>query len=813
MMIDLTGDLRHVLRIWRRSPGFSAAAVVTLALGIGATTAIFSVVDAIWLRPLEIHDPEGLISISDQKLDNTDRGASYPEYLDYRTQAKSFSDVAAVDFRGTLLKTNGQTRMLIVGQVSANYFSLLGVSPVNGRIFSESELGGSNPPPLVMLSYGAWQRYFGGGPKIAGAAIVLNSRTCVVTGILPRGFRSTAPFIEPEVWMPMTTWLQVTPGDAALSVDRADHRFELFARLAPGHSLDEARSEMNLIASRLAHFYPTTDAGRKIDIAFEREARNPFLKLLSTILMALALLVLLIACANVANLLLARGEARRKEIATRVALGASRARLVGQLTFECLPLSVLGTTFAVLLANWIIRFLPSLLPPMDVPLGFDFRLDHRVLFFAACICFISTALCGLVPAFRSSAVAPVAVMKESSGTFPKGSRRLVSNLVIVVQMAASLVLLTGAGLLLKTLLRVEQRDLGFNRQQEMVLMDPAVGILRQGQLQPYIDDVIRRVKAVPGIKHAAFARFIPFGLSAGGATKVVSLPGQESTPGKHGLNLYYSNVTPEYFVTMGITIVKGRGFTDSDRKESPKVVLVSKALARQLFPGQDALDRYLRVGGANGMDWQIVGIAQDVTYNEMTESPQPYLYFPIAQEPAFEGTLAVSTATDASRMLQPLVRTVQEVNENVPVLGAHTMDVRLRSATYSQRLPAVLVGALGVLALALASVGLYGLVSYMVVQRTREIGIRIAMGAVRTSVLRLEMGRGLRLTAVGALIGLPLALAAAHMLSSLLYDVSPFDPVTFAVVTSALVLVSGVASLIPARRASKIDPIVALRYE
>lgn len=810
-MIDLTGDLRHVLRIWRRSPGFSAAAIVTLALGIGATTAIFSVVDAIWLRPLEIHDPEGLISISDQKLDNTDRGASYPEYLDYRSQAKSFSDVAAVDFRGTLLKTNDQTRMLTVGQVSPNYFSLLGVSAVTGRIFSESELAGSNPPPFVMLSYGAWQRYFGGDPKIAGATIVLNSRNCVVTGVLRRGFRGTAPFVEPEVWMPMSTWLQTTPGDAALSLDRADHRFELFARLARGHSLEQARSEMDLISNRLAQVYPTTDAGRKVDVAFEREVRNPFLKVLSTILMALALLVLLIACANVANLLLARGEARRKEIATRVALGASRARLVSQLTLEGLPLSVLGTTFAVLLAQWIVRILPSLLPPMDVPLGFDFRLDHRVLLFAACTCFVSTVLFGLVPAFRSSTVAPVAVMKESSGTLAKGSRRLVSNLVIVVQMAASLVLLTGAGLLVKTLLRVEQRDLGFNRQQEMVLMDPAVGILRQGQLQPYIDDVIRRVEAIPGVKHAAFARFIPFGLSAGGATKVVSLPDQESTSGNHGLNLYYSNVTPKYFLTMGITIVKGRGFTDSDRMESPKVVLVSKAFVQQWFAGQDPIGKYLRVGGT--ADWQIIGVAQDVTYNDMTESAQPYIYFPFAQEPAWEGTLAVSTAADARRMLHPLVRAVQEVNEDVPVLGAHTLNVRIRSATYSQRLPAVLVGALGVLALLLASVGLYGLVSYMVVQRTREIGIRIAMGAARTGVLRLEMVRGLRLSAWGALIGLPAAFAAAHMLSSLLYDVSPFDPFTFGVATSALVLVSAIASLIPARRASKVDPIVALRYE
>ena len=450
---------------------------------------------------------------------------------------------------------------------------------------------------------------------------------------------------------------------------------------------------------------------------------------------------------------------------------------------------------------------------MDVPLGFDFRLDDRVLLFAACICFISTVLFGLVPAFRSSAVAPVAVMKESSGTLATGSRRLVSNLVIVVQMAASLVLLTGAGLLVKTLLRVEQRDLGFNRQQAMVLMDPDVGILQQGQLQPYIDDMIRRVEAVPGVKHAAFARFIPFGLSAGGATKIVSLPGQESTSGEHGLNLYYSNVTPDYFVTMGITIVEGRGFTDADRKESPKVVLVSNALVRQLFAGKDSLGKYLRVGGTNGTDWQIIGVAQDVTYNEMTESPQPYIYFPFAQEPAWEGTLAVSTATYARRMLQPLLRTVQEVNENVPVLNAHTMDVRIRSATYSQRLPAVLVGALGVLALVLASVGLYGLLSYMVVQRTREIGIRIAMGAASIGVLRLEMGRGLRLSAWGALIGLPAAFGAAHMLSSLLYDVSPFDPFTFGVVTSALLLVSAFACLIAARRASKVDPMVALRYE
>jgi putative ABC transport system permease protein len=776
-MNGLLQDLRYAIRQLRKSPGFTVVAVLTLALGIGANTAIFSIVDAIWLRPLPIHNPGSLIRISDQKPDHGDEGhVSYAAYQDYRTQATAFSGIAAVGLHGAVLKANGESKMLVVGEVSPNYFSVLGVSTTLGRTFTEAELQAPNPPPLVMLGYTAWRRYFGGDPQIAGKTIVIDGRNCVVAGVLPRGFRGTEPFVEPEVWIPIPTWLFIT-GDNP--TDRPDREFDLLARLAPGHSLEQARLETGLIATRLAQLYPKTDAGRKINVAFERDVRNPFLRMLSALLLALATLVLLIACANVANLFLAHGESRRKEIATRIALGGTRARLVWQLTIEGVPLSMLGAAFAVLLAGWIIRLLPALMPATEVPIGFDFRLDGRVLLFASALSLISAALFGIVPAFHASRVAPITVMKEASGASPRQRRWSLANFIVVAQMAASLVLLTGAGLLVKTLMQVEMRDPGFDRHQQMVLMDPTVKDLPQVQLQPYLDDVISRVEAVPGVRHAAFARFIPFGVG-GGRKKVVSTPAQILVPGEDGLRVGYTDVSPGYFATMGTRLIRGRAFTAADRSTSVKVIVISQASARQFSPGQDPLDKYLRVGGASGVDWQIVGIAQDATYNDLTESPQPYIYFPIAQDPAWEVTLAISTTTDADSMVRPLVRAVQEVNQDVPVFGAHTLEARMRAASYAQRFPAILVAVLGLLALMLATVGLYGVVSYSVTRRTHEIGVRIALGAEPNRILRLVVGRGLWLAGIRTAIGLAGALAVTRVLSSLLYGVSPADPATFA---------------------------------
>jgi predicted permease len=808
-LTGLLANVRYALRQLRKKPGLAAIAVLTLTLGVGANTAIFSVVDAIWLRPLPVHDPESLVRISDEKFDHSEEGVSYPRYLDYRTQSTAFSDIAAISLRGAILRTSAESKMLTVAEVSPNYFSVLGVSTVLGRTFTESELGRRDPPPVVVLDYKAWKRYFGGNPQIVGTTIFLTKHSCVVIGVLKRGFRGTEQFIEPEVWMPTTTWTQVTEDDLQ---DRGSYQFQLLARLAPGHSLQQARIEMNLIASRLAHEYAKTDANRIAGVAFEKDVRSAFLGLLSKMLLALAMLVLLIACFNVANLFLAYGEARRKEIATRVALGGNRLRLIWQLLIEGLPLSLLGTVLAVLVAKWVIHLLPSLLPTMELPVGFDFRLDTRVLLFSAALCLLSTVLSGIVPAFRSSAVAPITAMKESSDASGRRNRWSLPNLIVIIQLAASLVLLTGTGLLVRTLINVEARNPGFDRHRQLVLMYSALDTQPE-QRQRYIDDVISRLHALPGVMTAAFARFVPFGAVGGGAKVLVSVPTRGTASDEGDLNLSYSNVTSEYFETMGIQIMSGRAFNTGDRNTSPKVIMISQALARRLFPGQNALYKYLRIGGAKGMDWQIVGIAQDAVYYDITESPQPYVYFPLSQQQAEDVTIVVSTSTDARSMVQPIVRAIHEVDSNVLLFDTETLNVRMRSATYVQRLSATLVTVLGLLALMLAGVGLYGVIAHSVSKRTHEIGVRMALGATSGRMLLLVIVRGFWLTGIGAVLGLATALALMRMLSSFLYGVSPSDMRTLVTVTALLLLVGISASIFPARRAAKVDPALSLHYE
>ncbi len=817
LLHDFLSDLRYGLRMLRKSPGFTVVAVITLALGIGANTAIFSIVDAAAFRPLPIRDPAGLLVISNQKagVPETRGRSSYAEYRDYRASATAFSGVAGFGLRGALLKTADESKMLSAAVVTPNYFSLMGINAARGRTFTEQELQGPNPPPIVLLGYAGWQREFGGDPQIVGKNIVLNvgrDLECVVLGVLPKGVRGHNELLDPEIWFPYSTWqsIQRLIGSAPESA-RDNREFLLLGRLAPGFSVTQAQAQVDTISARLAQEYPKTEATRKITLNYEIQTRTPFFKFLGGLLLAISGLILLLACANIGNLLVARGEARRKEIATRVALGASRRRVLRQLLAEGLLLSLAGTGLAVLLAAAALRLLPGLIPPMPFPIGFDFRIDLRVLTFAIFVALLSVVLFGLLPALNASRVEFNAVLKSSLEAVRKRRRVSLRGVVVAGEMAVALLLLTIAGLLIRTVINIQTIDPGFDRREKIIMADLILGLASQPAVAA--EQLRARMQAVPGITHAALTSYVPFSISGGGASKPVLLPGEVLSPGEEPLRAFCASVTADYFSAIGTHLLRGRDFSTQDRGDAPKVVIVNETLARRLFGGSDPLGRHLRIGDPPGADFEVVGIAQDGRYHEVLEKPKPYMYFPLSQQPRGEVTLLLSTTLDPLTLTGTVRREIRALDRNIPILDLRTMGQQLRWAYYPYRLIADSVATMGLLGLLLGSVGLYGVMSYVVTRRTHEIGVRLALGAPRLSIFRLVIDGAALLAGAGSVLGIAAALAVAKALSSLLYGITPFDPLTFLAVTALLSAIALLACYIPARRATKVDPMVALRYE
>lgn len=811
-MTDLHRNLRYALRQLRKSPGFTAVAVLALAVGIGANLTIFSVVDGLWLRPLPVKDPARLIRISSRKMQLSDGGteASYAQYLDYRSQATALSDIAAVSRRQAVLRIESESRLLLADVLSPNYFSIMGVDAVIGRSFTKQELGGPRPAPLVMLSYGAWQLYFGGDYGIAGKVVVLNNYECVVAGVLPRGFRGTEPWLAPDLWIPSTTWLQINPKDRGFMLARDYRDFELFARLAPGRSIGEAQAELSHIAAQLALAYPKTDAGYAVNVEFETKTRSRGLYAASVLLLGFASLVLLIALANISSLLLARAETRRKEMAVRIALGASRAQLIVDAMTESVPLCLLSTTCALILAYWIIHLLLGLVPP-NMPLSFDFRFDVRLLLFAGTLTLVSPVLVGALSAWHVSQLAPVMAIKEPGTSDRIGRRWHSRDLIVGAQVAVSLVLLACAGLLLRALTHLQTLDAGFNRQQQMVLMD-LVDVGHRTSLKQDLDLVVERVRTLPGVDHAALMQFFPLSGVGDGARKIVSDPDQPPKPGEE-LYVGFNVISPEYFQTMGTHLTRGRAFSVQDQDNGPKVVILSEALVRRLFSGREPLGRYLQIGGMNGERWQIVGIAEDAKYSDLSEPPRPFLYFPFAQSAPGGMVLAVATAMDARGVAPAVRRAVDAGGSDISGVNLRTLDDQMQQATYLPRLMVNLLTSLGLLGTLLAVIGLYGVVSYFAARQTHGIGVRIAVGATLTDIFWFVVRRGLRIAGIGVLIGLAGALVCARLITAFLYGVPPTDIITFSLVTLLLLVAVGAACFIPAHRATRVDPVVALRYE
>jgi putative ABC transport system permease protein len=796
-------DIRYGFKLLVKNPGYTAAAIFSLTIGIGLNSTIFCLVDRLILQPLPVERPDELVLIRM----HTEKGGSltslpYPQYLELRNQSKTLSGIIG-SARHIAILNNGEVSELLLSEtVTRNYFSALGVKPHLGRVFRDGDKDAT--AAVAVISYGLWLRRFGGDPAIVGKEIELTRRQITVIGIAPKGFGGTdRPRAATDVWHPVEMFGTSAAGPRG-------EEFDLLGRTAAGISVGQAQAEVDAVVRRLTP--STLKADRITGVSVVSEAEDYFHRFgrLGPFLMAVTGLILLIACANVSNMLLARSQARRKEIAIRLALGGSRLRLTRQLLTEGLVLSLASAAVGWLLTRWGLQALPALLPPMPVRMLPDITLNARVLGFTIGLALLSTLIFALIPAFQASKLDLVPMLNESAGTEHGGRRYLGRSGLVVGQLCISLVLLTQSALMVKSFVRGLQSDVGFEKK-NMLLAQFALGLYEynENQAHAFYSTLQERTQALPGVKRVSFARRVPLSGSGGGLSQQVTLPG-EQTP----RDIRFNTVGPNYFETIGTRILKGRAFTPQDIAASAKVALVNQEFARRFWPDKEPLGQVIRIGQPPKTDaFTIVGMVQDGPIVHIGEDPAPYLYQPFVHGFGNEFTVMVETDRNPNALAAPFRQAVRATDKHVAPLLMGTLKGTIRQALYEQESMSSFMGAFGLLGLILASFGLYGIVSYTVSQRTREIGLRMALGAQRGDALRMVLRQGLTLALTGAALGLPLAMLVSHSLSSVLYQVSPADPVAVGGTVLLLVGVALFASYIPARRATKVDPIVALHHQ
>jgi predicted permease len=814
-MSGLFQDFRYALRQLRGSPGFTAVAMITLALGIGVNVATFSFVDELWLHPMPVREANRVVRIftsNPSSQGEIERGySSYPDFLDLRANLKTLTGVAALDKRGAQVDDGIQNKLVSVAAVSENFFDVLEAVPARGRIFTEKEFQNSQAP-VVVLSYPFWHRQFNGDSTLPGRTIVIDSQPVTVLGVLPRGFRGSEALGVPDLWMPMPTWQQLT-GEREKRTIRRSRQYELFGRLRENVSLQQARAELGTAAAVLASSYPDSNAGRSMSIVAEGETRGGVANI-GLALLGIAALVLLVACTNVAGLLIARGEYRRKEIATRLALGASRGKVIRQLLAETALLAVAATVTALFVGKVVLNELPSLLPQTSFPIAIDAHLNSRALLFALATAVTSLIVFGLVPALQTTNVGPATVLKQSGARTGTGRRTLRSAL-IVTQVALSLVMVVCSGLLTRSVIRALALDPGFNAHQNMLVMElvPAFGTKSEESSKAFIREARQRLQALPGVIATTTTMRFPFGMSGGGATRKVFLPGNPAGTGDEGATINFDPVGEGYFSVLGTRIVRGRAIEQHDLDTDAHVMMVNQAMANRFWPNENPVGQRVHLGRADGDQYEVIGVAEDGRYNDVREDQMPYLFLPMQSDEYGELAMAVKTSVDPEALAPAVRRTLREINREVPVDSLMTLREHMREALYEERVMAGLIGVMGGLGLLLAAVGIYGLMAFLVGRRTPEIGVRMALGAQRQGIFRLVIGHALRLTAIGIVLGVAGAMAAAQALRSLLFGVAPTDLFTIALAVAVLAVVAFVAAAVPALSAAKVDPIMALRYE
>lgn len=817
MFTDLTKDLLYAVRQIRQRPGFALVVVITLALGIGANSAIFSLVDGVMLRPLPVDAPGELIGVAQSDSHSEyPHGFSYRDFLDYQ---KSDAVAGMLVYAPTQISVTlaGQSEVAWAVTSSGDYFEVLGVRAARGRTFSREE--GSNPGAAgtVVLSDGYWKRRFGGNDSALGQNISVNGHAFTVIGIAPPEFTGLETIYKPDLWVPLVHMVRIIPARAAMLEDRSMHSLRAWVRMKPGTTRAQTEAALNTVAQRLAQEYPATNANVRVRTFPAWEAKfepgtGALLGPASAILLAVVGAVLLIACANVANLLLSRATARHREVAIRMALGAGRMRLVRQFLTESLLLSLMGGAAAAMLAYWSANAISSQRPIPGVPLGFDLRVDARVLLVTSLVAFVATIIFGLVPALRATRPNVVPALKGEEGTSRAGRPWSLRNTLVVVQVTLSIVLLISAGLFLRSLRFGRNMDLGIRKDSMWTAaVNMNVRGLDEARGKVFFRDTLDRARSIPGVEGAAWASPPPLDFNADGAEVIIE--GRQVAPEKEKIGILSSIVTPTYFETMGTRLVEGRAFTEQDREGAPLVAIVNEHMAKTYWPGQSAIGKRLRIGSRDSAPVEVVGVAQNGKYRLYFEPPLDYMFLPREQNYRGYGTLVVHSKNDMAALTTAVRREVAAIDPDMPLIAVRTIEQYLDGRFSLPSLFSSLLAVFGLVGLTLAAVGLYGVMGYSVAQRTREIGIRMALGAPPANVLRMVLTQGMKLTLVGLLIGLAAAFGAGRLLDSMLYGVSASDPLTFGGIAAVLALVALVACCIPARRAAKVDPLIALRYE
>jgi len=799
-------DIRYGLRMLFKNPGFTFVAALTLAIGIGANTAIFSVVNAVVLRPLPFPKAERLVWFDgvNPAKGIKESALSMPDYLDWRSQSDAFQSMTAfVQGSAILSDENSEPERVPRGVVTASFFPTVGVNPAQGRaLLPEDELTGSDP--VAVLSHGLWQRRFGANPNVVGSKFTVSGRTFTIVGVMPAGFDYPG---RAQLWSALKT----DAGD-----QRRDNRYlHVLARLKPAVTLAAAQTQIDTLSARFAQQYPETNGGQSAKLTGLQEWTTRGVRTSLLLLFGAVGFVLLIACANVANLLLARGAARRKEIALRTALGAGRPRIIRQLLTESLLLALLGGAAGLILSLFLTDLLIAI-SPADVPRLNEIKLDARVLGFTVGVVSLVGLLFGLAPALQASKTDLNEVLKDGgrSSTEGRGRNRL-RALLVVSEMALSLLLLVGAGLLIKSFVLLRDVHPGFDAKNVLTMRIslPGARYPEPKQIEQFYRELTERVKALPGVEAAGATVSLPLGGSNFSVGRSFIREGRPLTPAE-SQNADYFVATPDYFKTMRIPVKSGRGITEQDRTDAPPVVVVNESLARRFFPGEDPLGKRLTVWRDEKFAREIVGVVGDVKSDRLDAETDPQIYVPHAQDAGWGGlSLAVRTTVEPETLTAAVRGVVLSIDKNQPVHDIKTMDDVVAASVANNRLVVLLFGLFALFALLLATVGIYGVMSYMVAQRTHEIGIRMALGAQQADVLRLILKQGLALTLAGVGLGLAGALALSRLLESLLFGVSATDPVTFGGLSLLLTAVALAACYIPTRRAMKVDPMVALRNE
>ncbi len=816
-------DMKYAMRSLRNAPGFALIAIVTLGLGMAVNTTVFSVINGLLLRSLPVSHPDRITVLAfKQKGTEGFQPFSYPDFLDIRSESKSIAEVFA--YRTSLVSIVADKRgdHCVVSRVTGNYFSALGIQPALGRLILPNEGQTPNSDPVIVLSYAYWQKRFNRDPNIIGKAVQVDDRPMTVVGVTPKGFLGTYAFLSMDGFVPIGATVG-GGGEQGLKdfwTKRDERSISLLARLNPGVDLTGANATFGVIANRIAEQHPDTDKGVSIQVLPEKLARpepdaDNTIPNVSIAFTALGALVLLVACFNIANVLLVRGTVRQREMAIRAAVGAGQIRLIRQYLTESLILAIFGGSAGMLLGWWAAEFLGSLNLGTDLPIKFNFEPDLRVFLFALSVVVFTGAVVGILPALRVARTDVNSMLREGGrGSTDSGRRHWVRNGLVMAQVAGSLLLLIVAGLFVRSARKAENISLGFNPDH---VLDIPVDVKQLGysdaQGKEFFRTLDERLRVLPGVVSASQAFITPLSLIS--SDQSLLLDGREPEPGQTPPDVMFNMVSPEYFATLQIPLRKGRVFTSADLEKAPHVAIVNETMAKKLWPNQDVVGKRFRFAGGERTEWEVVGVVGDTKIKGITEQPTPFFFVPLEQSYMPMRIVHLRTSVPPDSIKRQVLTQIQALAPTLPVNGTKTLSEDLGGINgyLFYNLGAQLTGTMGILGLVLAIVGVYSVVSYAAVQRTHEIGIRVALGASQIDILRMVLGQSIVIVAVGIVVGLGISLAATQLLAGLLVGISPTDPVTFVGVVGLLAVVAVAACWLPAHRATRVNPLVALRYE